>query len=192
MITHEPMAGARIDREITRIIAMAKETGEDVTMMFNGVPLVAQPTSDAAELSDAYNATMQKKHEDYINSPKGKRDTEKARLRKVKAQATIDAALNALPALDFTDVGALLNWLSYIQDATDCMGIDKHGDEIVAVFHKHGYLSNVNIGKDFNGEDADNFACYLIGQALDGLRSVGAIHHVFQTMFEQWKTKFAA
>ncbi|OGZ11660.1 MAG: hypothetical protein A3D67_00515 [Candidatus Lloydbacteria bacterium RIFCSPHIGHO2_02_FULL_51_22] len=66
----------------------------------------------------------------------------------------------------------------------------KQKDVVIATFAAKGYHPNVNCGQDFHGDDRDNFARYIIGQALGNLACVGAIHQVVQRFTNDWKKKF--
>ena len=101
--------------------------------------------------------------------------------------------MEQLPNLDFANQEAVLDWICEFQDPSDHIGVAKNQGEVLKIFAEHGYQTSVNTGEAFNGEDRDNFARYIVGQALDGLKGdVGAIHQVVHKFTDDWKKKFAS
>jgi len=98
--------------------------------------------------------------------------------------------IEQLKTLDFVNLALVLDWLCEVQPLTDTIGNDDMCSEIVDIFNKHEFKANVNVGSYYDGNDKYNVALYIIGQALDCLQSIGAIHPVVIGFTKQWKNKF--
>ncbi len=98
-----------------------------------------------------------------------------------------------LSNLNFADDVAVLDWLCEFQDPSDHVGVVKQPGEVLSTFAANGYHPNVNTGKDFNKNDRDNVARWIIGQALSDLAcEVGAINHMVVHFTEKWKQRFVS
>ena len=173
------------------MVALAKKMKDTVKTKFNDIELTATSDSDVNAIVKFYNDESERRDEEYDNSPAGRKAAREVEERKATAQQKHDALMRRLPNLDFSNDVAVLDWLCEFQDPSDYIGVVKQQDVVLTTFAAHGYYPSVNCGKDFNENDRDNFARWLIGQALDGLRSeVGAIHQVIHKFADDWKKKF--
>ena len=59
-------------------------------------------------------------------------------------------------------------------------------DRLHCLFGEHGYEPGVNTGDDFAVDDRENVGRYIIGQALDGIRSVGSPHPIIHKFATDW------
>ncbi len=113
--------------------------------------------------------------------------------QKEEAQRKIDALVDRLPNLDFSNQEAVLDWICEFQDPSDHIGVVKDQQKILETFAEHGYQPSVNTGEALDRENSNNVARYIIGQALDGLQDdAGAIRHVIHKLTDDWKKKFAS
>ncbi len=191
MNTYEPMAGENISETAERMVALAKETKGEVRAKFNDIELVATEDSAAENIVKDFKVKIAEAAEKYRKSPEGQRAARESEERKQEAQRKADALVEQLPSLDFSNQEAVLNWICEFQDPSDHIGVEKDNEKVLKIFAEHGYQPGVNTGKEFNGEDRDNFARYIVGQALNGLRGdVGAIHHIVHKFTDDWKEKF--
>lgn len=191
MKKYEAMAGENISETAKAMVALAKKTNDTVETKFNDIVLTATSDSNADAIIADYHTKMEVASEAYHNSPEGKKAAREAEERKQRAQQKHDVLMRQLPNLNFGDDVAVLDWLCEFQDPSDYIGVVKQQDVVVATFATHGYQPNANCGKDFNGDNRDNFARYIIGQALGGLTcEVGAIHQIIHKFTDDWKKKF--
>lgn len=123
-------------------------------------------------------------------SDKGKAASLKSDNKTAQLQFVMDNAIVKLQSLDFTNQVEILDWICSIQDASDHTDVHTDSTFILMLFNMNGYLPDVNTGDEFDGDDPDNFARYIIGQALSGLRTVGVVHHVVTRFAGEWKNKF--
>lgn len=187
------MNSENVSTAAERMIALAKETKGSVTAKFNDIELTATEDSTVEDIVSGFHIKIAEDAEKYRTSPKGKRAARESEERKEEAQRKADALMEQLPNLDFANQEAVLDWICEFQDPSDHIGVVKNQGEVLKIFAEHGYQPGVNTGEAFNGEDRDNFARYIIGKALDGLRcDTGAIHQVIHKFTDDWKKKFAS
>lgn len=191
MKTYEPLAGEDISTTAKRIVAMAKREKGVVKAKFNDIELTANSDTTADSVVAFYGEESKRRGEAYRNSPEGKKAAREAEERRVALQQKHDALMQQLPTLNFADDVAVLDWLCEFQDPSDHTGVVKQNDAVIVAFAAHGYHPSVNTGKNFNESDRDNFARYIIGQALAGLQcEVGAVHQIVHKFVDDWKKKF--
>ena len=191
MQTYTPSVGETVDETVLWIVAMANEMGETVVAKFNDIELTAKPGDDANAIAEFYSSEMARRSEEYRKSPEGQRAEREAEEHRQKAQAQMDEAMAELPTLDFADFGAMIAWLEEVRDPSDYIGVTTPYAQIVSTFRENGYEPDVNYGQDFDDEDEENFARWLIGQALSNLElDIHAIHQVFHKFADDWRNKF--
>lgn len=189
---YEPHPGQSIEQAANALQVRAQSEGREVTMAFNGIELAMGPDTDPKDVVADYWAKTHKQAEAYRNSAEGKATAEKTAQHLALMQKTMADGMARLPQLDFTDLHAVIEWLAFVQDASHHTGVQTPRQEIIETFAAHGFLPSVNCGEDYNEDDRENVARYLIGQALAGLQSVGAIHHIFHDFAADWHLKFDA
>jgi len=191
MRTYEPMTGETIAVTAEKMVSFAGGTGDAVVANFNDVELTVNPDDDPQAIVDYYNDELGRRAEAYRNSPEGKRAAAEAEERKQQLQRQMDEAMNELDSLDFSDLNAVIAWLGKACDPSDHIGGVVPHEQIVDTFRENGYVPNANCGTDFNGEDEENFARWLIGQALEGLKTeIHAIRQIFHKFADDWRKKF--
>ena len=163
---YEPHPGQSIEQAANALQARAIANNTEVTMAFNGIELSMGPDTSTQDVVAMYWQLTNERAEAYRNSPEGKAAAEKQKANIAAQQQKIDNAMARLSELDFADQGAIMDWLSAIRNASDYKSVATPVQEIVGVFRDHGYFPGVNCGTDFDGDDRNNFARYIIGQAL--------------------------
>jgi hypothetical protein len=166
-------------------------TGQNCQAQFNDVLIIARPGDTAEDLYQFWTHESDRRHEEWRNSEEGQlflREQEEDRLRN---QKIMDDAMLVLPTIDFTDFGAVIDWLSSIRDASDHVGVDRPYELILQIFHDYGFEPNVYCNDAFVKGDKEIEARWLIGQALSCLQSsVHAIHQVFDHFATKWHAQF--
>ncbi|MDB4984112.1 MAG: hypothetical protein JWM20_291 [Patescibacteria group bacterium] len=172
------------------ISAIEARQVDQITANFNDVTVTVDGSSTVESILSFYELETKRRSEEYKNSPAGKADAKKNFDERNSLTKKAESLLEKLPALNFNDNVAVLNWLCELQPAADRVGVEIPGKEIVKTFNEKGFATGANTGKDFNGEDEDNFARYIIGQALDMLEKYNTIHHMCTKFTDDWKKKF--
>jgi len=189
MITYEAQAGERIERVAEKIVGMAKIAQNPVSTTFNGIRLIAAMTSTVKDVLDMWERRFEENRKAYRESPEGKAAAQGEVLRAEGKQHRLDQLMLELDTLDFTNQAHVIKWVEDFQDPSDYIGLKKDPKKIVKIFAEHGYFASVNLGSQFHAEDKDNVARYIVGQALDGLNFIGAIHGMIHSFIEDWRKK---
>jgi hypothetical protein len=188
----EGTPGQHIYNFAQQLIDTAKKRNEEVVGTFNGIDLVVSPESDlsADDLVQSFHEESEKRAEAYRKSPEGIKAAKEAEERKHNMQEKANQLIESLGSLDFSDYESVLEWMCNFQEASDHIGVSFDKSQVISTFKDHGFDIGVNTGDDFNGEDAENFAKYLVGKALDGINTVGAPHKIVHKFTNDWKQKF--
>lgn len=189
MKTYKPECGDSIVKTAQVMVEMALP-GEPVMAVFNGIEVTASFGDSADKIVQDFWTKSERRHEEYINSPEYKEQQQQDEERKVALQLKLDALLQKLPSLNFADVTSVLDWLCELQEPTDHIGTVAPVNAILARFALKGYYPNVNTGANFKKDDGDNYARYIIGQALENLTRVGSIHGFIHHFTAGWKLQF--
>lgn len=187
---YEPMTGENVSMTAERMVALAKETKGSVRALFSGViPLIAtEDSTPEGIVADLLNK-FEEADKTYLHSPEGKSEA----LESEKAEQEYNDLMVQLPNIDFNNQEAVLDWICNLEEASKNIDVDMRQDDVLKIFAEHGYQPSVNSGKEFNGEDRDNYARYIVGQALAGLQDDdAAILPIVTKYTDDWKKKFPA
>lgn len=192
MRVYEPLWGTCIERAINKAIDMVNrsKSKKAIVLLFNSTIIKVSHKKHPKAIAKFYDNERKRQSAEYRNSPEGKLAAREAEEHKQHLQSVADEALIKLDNLDFSDMNAIIGWLKQIWDASDHIDVDVKPQQIVKIFERHGFKPSVNCGDDFNGDDEENFARYLIGQALNNLKQDGFIYPVFDRLANDWREKF--
>ncbi len=177
-------AGCHINRAAEMLISAAPARG-----LFNEIEMTASPGETVDLVAGRYHAESEARAKAWHESPAGIADAERNRAEIAHLQAKHDSLIAAMPALDINDRVAVLDWLCGVQEASDRIGVKVSREQIILAFGGYGYFAGDCCGDAFVAGDADVEFRWLVGQALDGLSSTGAIHGLFHKFARQWKAK---
>jgi hypothetical protein len=182
-------AGCHISNGAAQLVAAATEHGA-AAGTFNGIKLLADPTSTVDGIVRDYTTLSNAARETYLASPEGIAAAEAADERRSNMQAKHDALMRSLAGLDFSNQVTVLDWLCEMQEPSDHVGVIVRRKTVLEAFAKHGFRPGVNCDADFRPESRENVHRWLVGQALDGLEKI-AIHSLIHKFASDWKAKFA-
>ena len=178
--------GEHINDYIGRCYELAKR-GTIVEGEFNGIKFNTAECNSVDELVEHVRLKMHEAQAAYEQSDEYK-NSQCERAKKIKQkQETATKLMSELEAIDWNSFNDILTWLSSIQPVADHSGVSIDTGKVIETFRKNGFFPNVNLGDDFNKNDPENVARYIIGQALDGFKIVGAPHPVLLTFVADWK-----
>jgi hypothetical protein len=187
MKTYEPMAGDTVNRAAEELVRRAP-----AEMNFNDVRLVAQPGDVPSKVVGDYWRELERQNAAYRASPKYAEDQRRSEADIGSKQIIVNALTRALDTLDWSDVEAVLRWCWTLQEPADRIGVKVDKDYVILKFRANGYEPGANTGEDFDEGDRDNYARYIIGQALVGIGSVGAPHQMTAVFTERWLKAFGS
>ena len=157
---------------------------------FNGIDIAATGGETEGDIVAAYYAASEARTAAWEASDEGKASRAREERARAEAQRSVDAALRILPTIDWSDHAAPLTWLCEAQPSMDRAGVTFDRAAVVALFRAHGYEANVYCGAAFDPKSRDIFARWVIGQALDGIATVGAPHQVIERFARDWRETF--
>lgn len=187
MKTYDPLAGTHITTACKEAVRLAKESGDAVAFSFNGVDLVAMPDNTPEGLEHAWDIGMEANSRAYWTP---ERLEEKSR-KEAADCLRLNEHIAILPHIDWRDANAVCRWLCEFESrAFTHTPIDTAA--ILRTFAEHGYHPGENLKNAGESQEAwrarvgrDGAMRWVIGQALDGTRSVGCPHGMIHTFYEQ-------
>lgn len=188
MIKLEAHAGQHVEGFAADLIEAAKQHGS-AEGVHNGALMVATPSSTVAELVAQWDRKQQEAAVAYRNSPEGQAAAAADEASVQAAQEKHDLLMQDLATLDFASDVAVLDWLCAFQDVSDNGSVAKSTGAVSGAFKAAGFAENANCGPNYKPDDRDNAFRYIVGQALDGLRTV-AIHGIIHKFAADWRAKF--
>lgn len=191
-MTHEykALAGECITETAATMSEMAKDRGELITARFNGITLKASPGTRPDSIVRGFHRKMDRLAYKHRNSQEGVAEA-KEEERYLKArQVSMDELMHRFSWVDLADLGHLIDWLVALCCTGGEKGIRYDRQRVITALESAGYVENDCSGDAFNVEDRENFARYLVGQALDGLKNSCGIHPMFMEFAKQWRDKF--
>ena len=187
----EADCGEHISHYVKRLITLQKEVLLDIEGEFNGVTFHVTESSTQEELLAYFDVELKRKRKEYEESDayKMRQKEKEIELKGLNEEAAI--LIDQLRTLDFSDYKKVLLWTKDFQPYSDRRGVLIPKDEILWLFAANGYKINANTKENFNKKDPENYARYIIGQALDGIEKIGAIHPMVVTFTERWEKEFS-
>lgn len=179
-------AGTHIDSAAAELARIATEHGE-ATGVFNDVTLTARTGDTPESIIASFEAQTAARAEAWRNSPEGRASLAERESVRRALQSKHDALMGALPALDFGNDVAVMDWLCAMQEPSDHIGVIRRKETILATFGAKGFRPNVNTGNAYKHGDRENMFRYLVGQALSGLETIGAIHSIIHKFADEWR-----
>jgi hypothetical protein len=176
--------------QLTSNLTNIKHVKDEIVGSFNGISLKVSATSTVASIVQDYSNQINSKKEAYLNSQELKDSEQKNKIKLEKLNNDVIFVINKLIDLDFQDSFATLKWMSELQPYSYEVGVNIPTKEIVEKFASYGYVINANTDEEFNGENKDNYARYIIGQCLAGLSKSKEIHPIMHDFLAKWEAKF--
>lgn len=186
----DPMAGSQINSVIREAVGFAEALRARVQFKFNDSVVIATSHSTEAGLFAAWQQERDRLVAEYRNSPEGKRQQRESEDRKNSMQRAVDQLMQRFETLDYSNLDELVQFFDDLTDPSDYIGVSFDRGRVIDEFVQHGYGISANTGSAFDENDRENFARYLVGQALSGLQFVGAVHHIYHRMAQEWREKF--
>lgn len=179
-------------REFCEVLVNERDKYEEpVCGTFNGIHIVADKETNADSLVNFFRIEVKRKQEEYEKTPEYKEVQEKSKSEIMQMNEQMQIKMKELSSLDFKNLDTVLTWCCDVQPLTDRNGVNVPKDKILNIFNINGYFPKVNIGEDFKEDDKENFARYIIGQALGCLIHMNVIHPLVITFTEKWREKFS-
>lgn len=182
------LAGSHITQAAKQLVAAA-ESGPAFGH-FNDIRLNAMPGATVESIVELFNDETVRRHGEYLKSPAGVAAADAREKGRSEAQAAHDGLMVRLRTLDFSNDVAVLDWLCAMQEPSDHVGVILRRQTIVSAFESRGFVESANCGADYKPGNRENMYRYLVGQALNGIKSGPAIHPILHKFVGEWKAEF--
>jgi hypothetical protein len=159
---------------------------------FNDILLVASVTSTWESIVDHHKNQCDQASRKYRRSKLFKKRFSKSKRQNIKRHRQLKRHMKTLPELDTTNHYAVLDWLNTLLPYAENYYARFDRTNVIRCLESAGYQANANTAENFAADNMDNFAGYIVGQALDGLKRHGSIHSMMSTFYGQWLEKFPA
>lgn len=184
-IIYTPAWGEHLAHAIRWMYLVANANNAEVQMEFNEETVTIRPGDNPEEVICAYQEKISNHGKEQRNSPEHTAYQEAIKKQKYAQHKKLLTLCKEKP--DFDSLESCIDWFDALSKL-DLLLLSHL--PVAGLFQKHGYRSNVFIGKDFNPEDKEVFARWLIGQALHCIETVGTIYPMFSEHAAFWKEKF--
>ena len=192
MSIYKPSAGTSIDYAVREAIALSVGKEEPVEFIFNDVKLCVNEESDPAEIESIFHASM-KMNSQAFNTPI-RRQKEAERRRKM--QADLDEFLPTLDSLDMTNKAEVLHWLCRFEELSGWTFVSYNRSHVLLKFVEAGYKPGEFCRKENETQEEwqEHAGAYgefrwIVGQALEGISSMGCPHQMIHTFTERFMGK---
>lgn len=138
------------------------------------------------EIVNFYQNQLKNNRERYLNSPEWIKKTEENESRIIKEQNQLNMLVTKLETLNFKNNEEVLDWMCSFEK----INWDYNKDNLIKIFSNNWFNIWVNTWKKFNLENSDNFAKYIVWQALEWIKSVWNPNQIIHKFTNDWKEKF--
>ncbi len=185
-LVFNPWAGSDITDCIQHALKRAKRDKTNVTILnFNGIDVTVTPTSDPDAVYAVWRGELDRRADEYRNSPEGRRSAQEAEERKQHCQREVDRLLANVPQ----ELDQLVPWLAEFSDVGDHVGVVYDQDALIATLLSYGYAPNAHVTKDKKAVKhwtKQQHGEYIVGQALSCLQHGMPPHPITQNFAEEY------
>lgn len=186
--TLEPSIGCFRQDVVGDLLLLVNQSNGQIsraTAMFNGIELVAKTGNTIAQVEADWAGKDAEKTAKYLASPEYKQSQIDRQARLKVLQTKSDVLMDELKTLNFKDMGAVLSWVSEMEQCRDHSGVRYNFQTIKDTFEAHGFYKGMNCGTQFDKDDEINFGSWIVGQTLEEIYPPMAGH-----FYKQWKERF--
>lgn len=175
----EAGAGSHIKVACTAAIQVATKEKVEVSFNFNGVEIVAVEGDSPEKLEALFKNELDRQAREWQESEAGKKYAADQRLKLEKLQSSIDELLAEFDTVSGVQ-SKLVDWVGRFSELNDHTGLNFDNHALSEKLQAAGYEENAEVGKDSESILADKakMARYIIGQAINNLRSGMPIHPI--------------
>lgn len=174
----EVMAGSHITNACRAAVASAP-----AFFTFNGVRVEANPGDTEAALVAAWTAEMDRRAEEYRNSPQGKAAAERRKAEADALQRKYDETMASVG--DLTDAATAMRFVRDISTASDHIDVLCDLADPAKLLGRAGYVGNAHVGDIDATSSPRKVAEYIAGQFIN-CASKGPIPPVAVHFAEKW------
>lgn len=185
LLQYTPQIGEYRDTTSERIVRIMGVTGSPCSLIWFHDHISCIPAMKPVEIDQSITDVETYNLDRFEASPEGQKHLAEEKARIEQLQAEVDSAMEKLDQLDFGDLAAVIAWLELIHyDVGYASEVHVPSDKILSVLRSHGFEAGVNCNEQFDGQDEDNFARYVIGQAMSQGGPINRKHA------SEWRERF--
>ena len=155
---------------------------------FNDVKVITTKSSTVESIVSDFHARMDNNGYEYRQTDEYKESVKRREKELNELNTKAKYMMKQFDKIDKKNKLELINWLDEFQYLSDHIGVMYDRCWIVSELHKAGYVAGMNCNTDgFVISTTDEYADWLIGQCLEGLEEVGAIHQVVHKFAEEYR-----
>jgi len=179
--------GDSIDGTSADAVQLVKERECAVVFKFNGLVMVVSRGDSQKSVEKAYMESLEAARK-ACWTPKrlAEKETKEAR-----DNAELAEHIKTLSSLDFKDPLAPLEWLCKLQELGDMTYCKFDRQSVINAFATAGYTAGMNCDDKFNEKDQENYKGYIIGNALDGIQTIGCPQKVLHHFTKKYQEIFS-
>ena len=185
-----PQCGENVNHYALYLAWTANETRERAENVFNGTEIYAIPGDTSEDVLNRWNATQAAEYEAYKRTPEYAESQRKETNRVASLKDRINGYIIEMDSLNWKDYKTVLLFVEKTVSDLDSYEADSANKLFRDKLTLAGYVDNANVGANFKEDDEENFALYIIGQCLNCLNKMGAIHPMACSMVGDWRKKF--
>lgn len=189
MKTYTPTAGMHIKAACAEACKIADADNEDVGFSFNGIDLVATPSTGPDVLAEEWERISDERAEAYRNSPEGRAEAARRAEEIAFKKSHVKALVDGLPeVLRGGGMAVLMGWLEEFTCVADDVGIGLDHAELQNMFIAAGYVTGYGVGNPpewFN--TSDRLGRYIVGQVMSCLQSKMPPHPMTVSFISEWR-----
>lgn len=189
----EPQALTYLDEYLDNIIHLAQLTERVIIWTFHWQEIIYDPKKPLSkeQMSIEFQRKLNKRIEEYEKSPKWQAEIQKEKEEKERYTNEANKLVAQLNQLDFSNFEEILDWFYQILPLSDKrIWVEFDRKNVISTFLENWYWIRVNTWKDFNRNDPENFARYIIWQGLMNFELARWIHIYLQGYINEWKSDF--
>lgn len=199
VIKMNPSFGTHIQAAAEEALALATKQKCLVIFTFNGVEVAVDRDRTVEYIVDDWQAKFDAKALAYRESPAGQKAAQEAKERASAAQKGVVTRVSELATIGasggFKTLEDAVKWLAKYSEVADHVesGSSSYRAAVLALFEKMGHTPNQLVNKDKLPTEEwkalvsrDGELRWLIGQGLDGIRTLGSPHPMIQIFAEQF------
>lgn len=161
---------------------------DDVNFTFNGVSIsVYDCGGDSEKIVQYYHSELSRKSDEYRNSDEGLTAKSLRDTQLKLDQVNMDTLIYQLESCTRASV---LPWLYSFSPLADSIHAEFSRKFVIRKIESLGFIRNECMGKSFIEGDKDVTLRYIVGQALDGLYTVGSPHPVILRFIDEFNEEF--
>lgn len=185
-----PFPGDEVSEFCHQMARAAVILGRPINTTFNDIPLHAVPGVTGQRVYAEWNQEMNRRQAEYQASPAYAAQQEANRRDIAEKQAQVDVIVARLMNGKVRTLEDVLIWSRDLTDPADRIGVKIPFGKICELFGAMGFRAGMYYGDEFDENDPDIFALWIIGQVFDAFTRGHGPHPMITKFIDDWFERF--